>query len=307
MISSTYSIFNNRKTPTRFSFHVANVFRYGPHKLAKILHNAFCVDSISFTIFDSNAQPPPPQRTLSDLASPISGPPAQSPPTSEHLDFATTSTPRDTLSPATPLSPPKTPVAQPLTLPTNTITTQPTTTSTTEEKTEEKAEDKQGLRVLLVEDNEINLKLLIATMRKLKLEHATATNGLEAFNSYKEKHGKFDVVFMGTFPLPSASFPSTIPPTLFYPSLRQVLTSAPDISMPIMSGIESTRHIRRFEKEHGLEPVALIALTGAANPNTRQEAFSSGVDLFLTKPVPMKALRGMLEDLRREGRAAFAG
>jgi CheY-like chemotaxis protein len=80
-----------------------------------------------------------------------------------------------------------------------------------------------------------------------------------------------------------------------------------DISMPIMSGIESTRHIRRFEKENGLEPVALIALTGAANPNTRQEAFSSGVDLFLTKPVPMKALRGMLEDLRREGRAAFAG
>jgi len=113
-------------------------------------------------------------------------------------------------------------------------------------------------------------------MRKLKLDHATATNGLEALNSYKESEGRFDVVFM-------------------------------DISMPIMSGIESTKHIRRFEKERGLEPVALIALTGAANPNTRQEAFSSGVDLFLTKPVPMKALRGMLEDLRREGRAAFAG
>jgi CheY-like chemotaxis protein len=76
--------------------------------------------------------------------------------------------------------------------------------------------------------------------------------------------------------------------------------------MPVMSGIESTRHIRRFEKEKGLEPVALIALTGAANPSTRQEAFSSGVDLFLTKPVPMKALRGMLEDLKRDGRAAFA-
>jgi CheY-like chemotaxis protein len=110
-------------------------------------------------------------------------------------------------------------------------------------------------------------------------------------------------------PLPfHAPFP---PPFLFLPSptalAQERLTSAPDISMPIMSGIESTRHIRRFEKEHGLEPVALIALTGAANPNTRQEAFSSGVDLFLTKPVPMKALRGMLEDLRREGRAAFAG
>jgi len=70
--------------------------------------------------------------------------------------------------------------------------------------------------------------------------------------------------------------------------------------MPVMSGIDSTRHIRRFEREEGLEPTRLIALTGAANPNTRQEAFSSGVDLFLTKPVPMRELRGMLEDLRRE-------
>lgn len=77
--------------------------------------------------------------------------------------------------------------------------------------------------------------------------------------------------------------------------------------MPVMSGIESSRQIRLFEKENNLEPVALIALTGAANPSTRQEAFSSGVDLYLTKPVSMKALRGMLDDLKREGRAAFAG
>lgn len=125
------------------------------------------------------------------------------------------------------------------------------------------------LRVLLVEDNEINLKLLIATMRKLKIAHATATNGLEALNAYKDSRGAFDVIFM-------------------------------DISMPIMSGIDSTKHIRRFEREERLEPTRLIALTGAANPNTRQEAFSSGVDLFLTKPVSMKELRSMLEEIRKE-------
>lgn len=158
----------------------------------------------------------------------------------------------------------------------------------------------KGLRVLLVEDNEINLKLLVATMRKLKLDHATAINGLEAFNSYKECDGNFDVIFMGpSFPL----FPHLPRPKISTSIYLQEI----DISMPIMSGIESTRHIRRFEKENGLEPVALIALTGAANPSTRQEAFSSGVDLFLTKPVPMKALRGMLDDLKREGRGVFAG
>lgn len=72
--------------------------------------------------------------------------------------------------------------------------------------------------------------------------------------------------------------------------------------MPIMSGIESTRHIRRFEREKGLDPVSLVALTGAANPNTRQEAFSSGIDLFLTKPVPMKSLKVMLDELKKGGR-----
>ncbi|KAH8791797.1 putative sensor protein gacS [Hyaloscypha finlandica] len=265
----------------------------GGKSVAIILTNTYHKDILSsatvrrstsllprFTIFDSTAQPPAPQRTLSDLASPLSGPPSSLPPTSEKHDFAIRmipiSTPNNTLSSVTetPLSPPKTPI--PLPLPTDNENVDVASDAIPPVEAKEEVEERQGLRVLLVEDNEINLKLLIATMRKLKLEHATATNGLEAFNSYKEVHGKFDVVFM-------------------------------DISMPIMSGIESTRHIRRFEKEHGLEPVALIALTGAANPNTRQEAFSSGVDLFLTKPVPMKALRGMLEDLRREGRAAFAG
>lgn len=77
--------------------------------------------------------------------------------------------------------------------------------------------------------------------------------------------------------------------------------------MPVMSGIESSKHIRCFERENNIEPVALIALTGAANEQARQEAFNSGIDLFLTKPVPMKVLRGMLDDLRCNGRAIFAG
>ncbi|RDW74114.1 hypothetical protein BP5796_07556 [Coleophoma crateriformis] len=128
-----------------------------------------------------------------------------------------------------------------------------------------------GMRVLLVEDNEINLKLLVTYMRKLKISYATATNGLEALNAYKEANGQFDIIFM-------------------------------DISMPVMSGIESTRHIRTFEGENTLQPVALIALTGAANPAARQEAFASGIDLFLTKPVPMRSLKTLLEDFKIKGK-----
>ncbi|EHK96021.1 putative Sensor protein gacS [Glarea lozoyensis 74030] len=129
--------------------------------------------------------------------------------------------------------------------------------------------NEKQMRVLLVEDNEINLKLLVATMRKLKIIHTTAMNGLEALNAYKDCRGQFDVVFM-------------------------------DISMPVMSGIDSARYIRRFERDEKLAATKLIALTGAANPTTRQEAFNVGVDLYLTKPVPMRELRSMLEEIKKE-------
>jgi CheY-like chemotaxis protein len=58
--------------------------------------------------------------------------------------------------------------------------------------------DTDTLRALLVEDNEINLRLLVACMQKLKLSHLAATNGLEALETYKRNKGQFDVVFMGS-------------------------------------------------------------------------------------------------------------
>lgn len=125
------------------------------------------------------------------------------------------------------------------------------------------------LKALLVDDNEINLKLLTAYMCKLSLPHSTAMNGLEAVNTYSEALGAFDVIFM-------------------------------DISMPVMDGLTASREIRRFEKARpGISAAVIIALTGAASAEHRQEAFKSGIDLFLTKPVPMKKLKGILEDLKR--------
>jgi PleD family two-component response regulator len=59
----------------------------------------------------------------------------------------------------------------------------------------------ENMRVLLVEDNEINLNLLVAYMRKLKLDHATACNGLEALDIYKRARGGFDAIFMGEYNL----------------------------------------------------------------------------------------------------------
>lgn len=68
--------------------------------------------------------------------------------------------------------------------------------------------------------------------------------------------------------------------------------------MPVMDGLESTRRIREFERANKLEPVTVITLTGLSGQEIQQEAFVSGVDLFLTRPL---ALKGLVRALERTG------
>jgi CheY-like chemotaxis protein len=76
--------------------------------------------------------------------------------------------------------------------------------------------------------------------------------------------------------------------------------------MPVMNGFESTRRIRNFEKEYqnmldapakeSYKPATIIALTGLASANAQHEAFGSGVDLFLAKPVRLQQLLPILKE-----------
>jgi CheY-like chemotaxis protein len=66
--------------------------------------------------------------------------------------------------------------------------------------------------------------------------------------------------------------------------------------MPVMNGMDSARAIRKLESERGQRPATIIALTGLASASVRQEAFSSGINLFLTKPVSFNELREILND-----------
>ncbi|KAF3000842.1 hypothetical protein E8E13_007013 [Curvularia kusanoi] len=116
-------------------------------------------------------------------------------------------------------------------------------------------------RVLLVDDNAINLKLLVVFAKRQKLRYMEATNGLEAFETYKTEA--------------SSSTPATRP-------FDFILM---DISMPIMDGLASTRNIRRFEKEHNLPRSHIVALTGLASAQDQQDAQDAGVDMYLVKPV----------------------
>lgn len=156
--------------------------------------------------------------------------------------------------------------------------------------------------LLLVDDNKINLTLLRTYMRKRAYTTIDeAENGLDAVSKFNAREQGYDIVFM-------------------------------DISMPVLDGFGATRQIRSIEearrrkgaelakdpggdekagdgnegtgkgegdkvKKHGGSEAALIiALTGLASSRDQSEAFTSGVDLFLTKPVAFREVGKMLDN-----------
>ncbi|KAI4621584.1 hypothetical protein J4E80_003954 [Alternaria sp. BMP 0032] len=116
-------------------------------------------------------------------------------------------------------------------------------------------------RVLLVDDNAINLKLLVVFAKRQNLRYVEATNGLEAFETYKSEA-------MSSSPL-----------------ARPFDFILMDLSMPVMDGLTSTRNIRQFESKNGLPKSHIVALTGLASAQDQQDAQEAGVDMYLVKPV----------------------
>jgi len=101
-------------------------------------------------------------------------------------------------------------------------------------------------RVLVVDDNAINLLLATNLLKKVGLQCDTAKNGDEAINKFKETH--YDLLLM-------------------------------DLRMPVMNGFEATRIIR----ESGSQ-VPVVALTASAFNDERENALSNGFSAYLVKP-----------------------
>jgi CheY-like chemotaxis protein len=132
--------------------------------------------------------------------------------------------------------------------------------------------------LLLVDDNKVNLQLLTMYARKNKYAYLAATDGLMAFNAYQKAH-------QDSAATPGAPV-STVPGVILM-----------DINMPIMDGYEATQHIRTYEKKHQLPGAKIIALTALGSEAAYQEAFGSGCDMFLTKPVKLKDLTKIIEEM----------
>ncbi|MBN1436895.1 MAG: response regulator [Sedimentisphaerales bacterium] len=105
-------------------------------------------------------------------------------------------------------------------------------------------------RVLVVEDNTVNLKLAKLTLQKLGLQVATAKNGEEAVNSVAAEN--FDLILM-------------------------------DMQMPVMDGYAATERIREMGND-----IPIIALTAGIGEAEAERCFKVGCNEFLTKPLERK-------------------
>jgi len=124
----------------------------------------------------------------------------------------------------------------------------------------------QSVRVLVVDDSDINLDV---TKRILELEGAEvwlASNGQEAFERLRSNPRAADVVLM-------------------------------DVQMPVLDGHDATRRIRL---ELGLTNLPIIALTAGALSSERQRAAAAGMDDFIIKPFSAEDLvRSILRHVKR--------
>ena len=72
-----------------------------------------------------------------------------------------------------------------------------------------------------------------------------------------------------------------------------------DINMPVMDGFEAARAIRRFEHASASSRATIIAVTGLGDRMAQEQAFASGMDSSLTKPIKMREVTASLFGLRR--------
>jgi CheY-like chemotaxis protein/HPt (histidine-containing phosphotransfer) domain-containing protein len=123
------------------------------------------------------------------------------------------------------------------------------------------------LRILLVDDNDINQKVAARILHQIGYQPDLAGNGLKALEMLDQK--KYDLVFM-------------------------------DVMMPEMGGIEATHSIRARQKDTVIHPnyggrIIIVAMTAHAMQSDREKCLAAGMDDYLAKPVRPADIRNIVE------------
>ncbi|MFW5721438.1 MAG: response regulator, partial [Bacteroidota bacterium] len=115
--------------------------------------------------------------------------------------------------------------------------------------------------VLLVEDNLINQKIVLLSLKKAVKNVDVANNGKEALDKFGSV--KYDLILM-------------------------------DIQMPIMNGIVTTKKIRNIEKSTNTH-TPIIAITANALLGDKEECLAAGMDDYISKPFQIDTLIKKIE------------
>ncbi|MEK8047363.1 ATP-binding protein [Ideonella margarita] len=129
-----------------------------------------------------------------------------------------------------------------------------------------------GRRVLMVEDNPVNMMIAVAMLEQWDIDVTQAVDGrsaLDAVDRAKHEGRPFDLVLM-------------------------------DVQMPDMSGHQTTLQLRQHYSKRQLP---IIALTAAALVSERDQALAAGMNDFLTKPIDAQRLRHTLVQTLRDAEA----
>jgi CheY-like chemotaxis protein len=118
------------------------------------------------------------------------------------------------------------------------------------------------LRVLVAEDNAINQKVALRMLKKLGVNADLVENGSQAIAAVLENH--YDIVLM-------------------------------DVQMPEVDGLTATREIRK-RLPAGRQPL-IVGLTAHATTEYRDLCLQAGMNAYLTKPLQMDQLRGVMTEL----------
>ena len=127
--------------------------------------------------------------------------------------------------------------------------------SVTQEHADEISFTAPEAKVLIVDDNSVNLTVSEGLLEPLKMKTSTAISGKEAIRKIEETH--FDLILM-------------------------------DHMMPEMDGVETTRIIRRMYPDY--DNVPIIALTANAVNGVKEMFLSEGMNDFVAKPIELRVL-----------------
>jgi len=119
-----------------------------------------------------------------------------------------------------------------------------------------------NLRVLLCEDNEVNMKVATTILKRFGFLLDLAENGQEAVNKFI--HIKYDLILM-------------------------------DCMMPVMDGFAATQEIRKIEAERNeTRPTPIIALTANVGEDDKKKCLDNGMSDFVAKPIKRETIEELL-------------